>query len=383
MNQIVVNRARRTFLVLLMIVMAMVLVFAPLQAEPNTRYVDGAAGADTGVCTDPAAPCKTIDYAAAQAGTDDEVLITGGMYVENVKMKNGILRTIRGGYSNDAGVWTAGGETPTIIDGNDADSTIEIRDHSDVIIEDVTVTGGMGQDDNTFGNGCGGFKIQNSNVEIRRVVIKDNSAGTGDGGALCAAGDDGPLTLLVEDSVISGNRAPGRAGAFSLFNTKTTVVNSLFTDNVSSSNIANVMLLWQDDDVTLLNSTVVDNNPAGDQAIHVLSGTVAVVNSIMVNNALNLQADPPCPTCFDVSYSDVQGWSGGTGNIDEDPLFVDAAGGDYRLQGGSPAIDAGTPSGAPASDLDGNLRDALPDMGAYEYIAPPMSYVFLPVLFAK
>lgn len=383
MNQVVTNRAGHTVFILLMVLIAMVLVFAPLYADPNTRYVDGAAGADTGVCTDPAAPCKTIDYAAAQAGTGDEVLVTGGTYVENVKMKNGIPRTIRGGYSNDAGVWTAGGETPTVIDGNDVDSTIEIRYDTDVIIEDVTVTGGMGQDDNTFGNGCGGFKIQSSNVEIRRVFIKDNSAGTGQGGALCAAGDDGQLTLLVEDSVVSGNRAEGDAGAFSLFNTKTLIVNSLVTDNASSSNIANVMLLWQDDDVTLLNSTVADNNPAGDQAIHVFSGKVTVVNSIMVNNALNLQADPPCPTCFDVSYSDVQGRSGGTGNIDEDPLFVDAAGGDYRLQGGSPAIDAGTPTGAPPSDLDGNLRDAIPDMGAYEYIAPPMSYVFLPVLFAK
>lgn len=39
---------------------------------------------------------------------------------------------------------------------------------------------------------------------------------------------------------------------------------------------------------------------------------------------------------------------------------------DYSLQIGSPAIDAGTPFGAPATDIVGTPRDAAPDMGAYE-----------------
>jgi len=36
----------------------------------------------------------------------------------------------------------------------------------------------------------------------------------------------------------------------------------------------------------------------------------------------------------------------------------------------SPCVNAGTPDGAPLFDLDGNPRDALPDMGAYEYVSP-------------
>lgn len=39
---------------------------------------------------------------------------------------------------------------------------------------------------------------------------------------------------------------------------------------------------------------------------------------------------------------------------------------DYHLLPNSPCIDSGTPQGAPATDLEGNPRDASPDMGAYE-----------------
>jgi hypothetical protein len=70
-----------------------------------------------------------------------------------------------------------------------------------------------------------------------------------------------------------------------------------------------------------------------------------------------------------ITYSNVRGSFPGTGNINTDPLFVDAAGGDYRLQAGSPCIDAGDPATTLTEDIDGNSRPAGSgyDMGAYEY----------------
>ena len=92
-----------------------------------------------------------------------------------------------------------------------------------------------------------------------------------------------------------------------------------------------------------------------------------------------------------INYSDVQGgqmavydpceglvW--GEGNIDADPLFVDANNGDYRLSAGSPCIDAGMDAGV-YEDIEGNIRPfdfpgvdnngELPDfdMGAHEAVA--------------
>jgi predicted outer membrane repeat protein len=87
----------------------------------------------------------------------------------------------------------------------------------------------------------------------------------------------------------------------------------------------------------------------------------------------------------DAYYSCIQGGLNGEGNIDADPLFVDANGPDgtagteddnLRLSADSPCIDAGDPDGDPdyvsepgETDLDGKPRiigDRV-DMGAYEF----------------
>lgn len=59
----------------------------------------------------------------------------------------------------------------------------------------------------------------------------------------------------------------------------------------------------------------------------------------------------------------------------ETPVFNNIGADDYSLSVGSPGIDAGTTSDAldiwgyiPTTDIDGNLRDANPDMGCYEYV---------------
>ena len=93
-----------------------------------------------------------------------------------------------------------------------------------------------------------------------------------------------------------------------------------------------------------------------------------MTNSIMWNNALSLQGDPPCPACFSVTHSDISGGWPGVGNVDTDPLFRNSAEEDYHLTFFSPLINAGTSSGAPTDDLDGNMRDGSPDMGAYEFV---------------
>ncbi|GAI49359.1 unnamed protein product, partial [marine sediment metagenome] len=82
-----------------------------------------------------------------------------------------------------------------------------------------------------------------------------------------------------------------------------------------------------------------------------------------------------------ITYSDVQGGWPGEGNIDADPLFVDAANADYHLQASSPCIDTGDNTAIPPSvvdDLDGNPRiiNGIVDMGAYEGGMAPTANVY-------
>jgi hypothetical protein len=87
-----------------------------------------------------------------------------------------------------------------------------------------------------------------------------------------------------------------------------------------------------------------------------------------------------------VSHSTVQGGWPGTGNISEDPLFVQDGSDDYTLRQISPCIDEGNNEAVlpGETDLDGNPRvvdgngDGLAevDMGAHEYMFPVVLEAF-------
>lgn len=67
-------------------------------------------------------------------------------------------------------------------------------------------------------------------------------------------------------------------------------------------------------------------------------------------------------------------YSPGPHDIAADPFFAGPLAGlayGVTLTAASPAIDAGDPVEAPAADFTGARRDAHPDIGAYEYGAPP------------
>lgn len=77
---------------------------------------------------------------------------------------------------------------------------------------------------------------------------------------------------------------------------------------------------------------------------------------------------------FDVAVQKGSAKISGSANQTAPPLFVNAGAGDYRQAPSSPTIDAGVADQIGALDLDGNPRilGAAPDIGAFEFVPPPV-----------
>ena len=221
-----------------------------------------------------------------------------------------------------------------------------------------------------YGNSGGGIGVHQGRLSLSNSEVYGNFAPNSYAGGLFVINGG---YLEVFDSTITENTAKDHGGAMYVTSGTADLTNVLITGNSTSSNVGNAIAVDGWGDVTILNSTMANNNPSGDQAVILWSGHLTVTNSILWNSALALQADPPCPTCFTVTYSNVEGGWTGTSNLNLDPHFV--AGDDYSLQMDSPCIDTGTNAGAPDHDLDQRPRpldgngdgSALTDMGAYEF----------------
>jgi len=99
-----------------------------------------------------------------------------------------------------------------------------------------------------------------------------------------------------------------------------------------------------------------------------------ITNTIFWKNSAKIQG----PEIYvysgtpDITFCDVKGGWTGTGNIDADPLFIDASQGDFHIVFDSPCRSAGSrhAPGLPDVDFEGDPRTGLfafPDMGADEF----------------
>jgi hypothetical protein len=265
-----------------------------------------------------------------------------------------------------------------------------------------------------------------SSPRVEACVFSDNSAQTG--GAIV----NGAGSLTVVDCTFSANAADGAGGVMWNVNiTVVTVVNCVFLNNTAGAHGG--VMRNQDTSVTRVVNCLFGGNAAPSGAVMYGIGgcTVHAANCIFADNEATIEGgalrnDGGSHTIFNgilwgnvpdqiadiaqnttVKFSDVEGGWPGTGNINDDPLFVDPANDDYRHSAGSPCIDAGNNWGvSPDSadldgngdfdeltplDLDGDPRFAddpatgdtgcgipvVVDMGAYEYQGVPFGPVKL------
>ncbi|UCF44105.1 MAG: DUF4982 domain-containing protein [Planctomycetota bacterium] len=255
------------------------------------------------------------------------------------------------------------------------------------LINGVTIKGG-------YGGPVGGPKFRNvhyyPSVLSGDINVPDSNS---DNSYHVVTGSGTEPNAVLDGFIITAGNANGSgadANGGGMYNDtgSPTVTNCMFSNNLAYC--GGGMCNYSNSSPTVTNCTFSGNSAtsSGGGIMNNLNSKPTVTNCIVWGNSPDQIDDYDYPSSSSaVTYSDVQGGWSGTGNIDADPCFVNAVGGDFRLGTYSPCVDAGNNAAVGVStDLDGNPRFVddtgvadtgsgtapIVDMGAYERQVQPV-----------
>jgi hypothetical protein len=365
-----------------------------------TRWHVNAAVGASGDGTSWATAFKTLREAIEAAGPGHEIWVAAGTYypdegpgvTDNDRnasfvMKNGVA--VYGGFpsTGNPGLtdrnWQA---NPTILSGDiDKDGVVNATNSYNVVrygnaidnalLDGFVVTAGVttGAAGFPFSNGGGVLIDGRSGQSSPRLVnCRFTLNEAQDGGAVYVYGDNGSCQPVFTNCSFVGNKAiHNRAGSSggglsTQGNCRVTVTNCTFFNNSSSGFGGAISLAFNlgVPNVTLKNC--------------ILWGNTAAVSGSQINNFFSVTN--LSHTILQGGFGDIAPFNSSAGTNNDngnngtvDPLFVNSAGGDLRLQACSPAIDAGDNSAnSTTTDLAGVSRQVRTiDIGAYEFQGTP------------
>ncbi len=330
---------------------------------------------------------STIQAAISAASSGDIVLVQPGTYNENINF-NGKAITVGSLFittSDESYI------TSTIINGGGSRVVkFSSGESSTSILSGFTITNGYAY----YGAGiyCNGTSPTLSNL-----IVESNNGEAGDsyGGGLCCLSDSNPTCSNI---TFSDNYAQAGGAVYCHDNSHPTFNDCIFTNNNSNhggavltsyshplfnycvfyNNTATsagaAMYIGYHSHPTFTNCTVVDNSTpgwGGGFYCNDIYGEPNILNCIVWGNTsdYDLQIFASGAVSPTVTYTDVQDGTGenwfGTGCLDTDPLFVDAANNDYHLTDASPCINAGDPASPPDPDGSNADQGAFPNFEAF------------------
>ena len=211
-----------------------------------------------------------------------------------------------------------------------------------------------------YGGGVCGWDYSDAVIEDSTFVT-NRSVALGGGIYLCGGG-------AVRRCKLFGNRADDYGGG--IYADYIAAVESCLIAGNWAGSYGGGVYIYQ---TPMWNLTIVGNQSDQYAGGIYTTPSVPLCDSIVTGNTA-----PSYPNVEGVSaeYCCIDPPPAGTGNFAGPPGFADAGAGDYRLATNSPCLDAGSPAGFPARDLDGVSRGldgnndgvARNDVGAYELL---------------
>ena len=290
--------------------------------------------------TNPVAPYSSWDKAATTIQNVVDIAMAGATVVVN----DGVYAPFGG--NKPLNIQSVKGPATTMVDGGGAQRCVYLAG----------------------GAALSGFRLTNG-------ATWDNG-----GGVFCEA-----ATTVVSNCVFVGNSASSHSGGGAFGGT---LNNCIFTNNVAYAGGAASYC-------ALNNCVLIDNSAEEGGAAYFCSlnnctlvgntaGQGGAAYESELNNCIVYYNSPPSGP--DALYCSLNYCAtpapGGAGNITNEPVFVNLAGGDFHLQSNSPCINAGNNTFINGvNDLDGNprIKGGTVDIGAYEYQTPTsvISYAWL------
>jgi hypothetical protein len=341
-------------------------------ALTDCTFIGNAAEAGGGLMCDDSA--TTIDDCTFSDNL--AVAFGGGLYNEHGKTAISDCSFNLNSAVGGGGIETFGGDpliVGSLFDGNLASSGAGFRDYQgSATVNDCSFTS------NQADIRGGGLMIFESASTVQQCSFELNSAAKG-GGLVVRHTDGLDLAVALLDCRFGNNQASTSGGALQIEHSSPLLSNCTFCNNSSAAGGA---ARSESSGPTFANCDFIGNSADGGGGLSTNSlreHAVKLTNCILWSNQPDqIVDDGPASS---VTFSDCQGGCTGDGNIDSDPMLVDADGADnnpltmndndIRLMPGSPCIDSGSNPLVPSAllhDLDGlaRLNNCTVDMGAYE-----------------
>lgn len=341
--------------------------------NPGGRHLYVASQGNDGNRGSAEAPFRTIQRASEAATPGTVVHVAPGMYRE-------VVRSRTNGTAQAPIRFLADGLPGAVIRPSGAIGAIWRSDGDHVTIQGFEIDGTDSPASRTGLYLTGGHSFAIGNF-VHHILRSGSSDAQGGGGIVL-----GGSYFNKADQHAIGNRVASIGTATSerinaIYHQSTgSVVNNVVHDNPGSIGIA----LWHDvRDVTIANNTVYRNSygiaiGSGDYyAAPAPADHIRVINNIVYENSAYGVGEmgwtgPENVVSNNLVVRNGIDWhmqNGGrhSGDVNADPEFVNPKVNDVRLGPRSPAIDAGTLTGAPATDIEGLPRLGPPDLGAFEW----------------